>query len=47
MLAAKWARPTVNACCVGSARRIASAACSAASRNLPSSARLMTSQQRS
>ena len=31
MLAAKWARPTVNACCVGSASRITSASYSAAS----------------
>ena len=35
--AARWARPTVNACCVGSASRIASASYSAASANLPSS----------
>ena len=47
MPAAKWARPTVNACCVGSASRIASASCSAASANRPSSARLMISQPRS
>ena len=44
MPAAKWARPTVYACCVGSASRIASASYSAASANRPSSARLMTSQ---
>ena len=44
MPAAKWAKPMVNACCVGSASRIASASYSAASANRPSSARLMTSQ---
>ena len=44
MPAAQWARPTVNACCVGSASRIASASYSAASANRPSWARLMTSQ---
>lgn len=46
MLAAKWAQAMVNACCVGSAIRIASASYLAASANRPSSARLMVSQAR-
>ena len=47
MPAAKWAMTDGERMLVGSASRIASASCSAASANLPSSARLMTSQERS
>ena len=47
MEAAKCAQPMLNACCVGSAMRIASASYFAASVNRPSSARLITSQARS
>src|SRR5262249_14257067 len=46
MLAAKYAQPIVCVCCVGLASWIASALYFAASANLPSSARLITSQTR-